>query len=347
VSADLSKASSRPPLIKLCGDEYTRGVQLGEQCGASIDQLLRLDEQLVHKQKLTSPTLINKLGDYCAQVEQYMPDVLAHLSGIAQGSGLPMSDIIALQYRRELTAPSDDCSLFGRHENQAKFIAQTIDLQQFVSPFGCVVHESDAQGQAQTLMYTLTGLAGYLGINRHGLAIGINMVRSQDWKVGVSPYLLVRHLLSLDSVEACLAELKRINRASSRTLVIMDSDQLTTVEMTANDIRHWRSKNIVHTNHYIHDEFKCVDQHIRTPSTEERLARLSTLAGVNRGPVCEAQILDYLSDHVGELGAICCHGTTDISAETIGAVLLQPGQRKLSAIKGNPCHSNHFYGFEL
>lgn len=341
------KIDGRPPLIELCGDSYQKGVQLGLQLGDDISALLALDEQYIHQKPIGDSSLQPRLQKYAAVLEQYMPEVHAHLSGIAKGAERTFADILALQYRRELSADSDDCSLFALNQNGNPLLAQTIDLQHFVAPFGCVVRESDQNGEPQTLMYTLTGLAGYLGINKQGLAVGINMVRSCDWQIGAAPYLLVRHLLSLPDVASCLKALAHIPRASSRTLVLQDTKNLATVEMSAKTMEYWYSDKIVHTNHYVHSQMAPIDADMKTPSTEERLSRLTELVEQHQGPWQGSQVLETLSDHQGQHGALCCHGNSPLAADTIAAVYMDPLQKRLYAVKGNPCHSKQFYGFEL
>ncbi|MEJ2044780.1 MAG: C45 family autoproteolytic acyltransferase/hydrolase [Reinekea sp.] len=337
----------KPPLIEVSGDSFQKGVQLGLLLGDDINALRALDEQFIHRMPVSDSSLQPRLQKYAALLEQYMPEVHGHLTGIAKGAERSFADILALQYRRELSVDSDDCSLFALNQNGNQLLAQTIDLQHFVAPFGCVVRESDQNGEPETLMYSLTGLAGYLGINKHGLAVGINMVRSTDWQIGVAPYLLVRHLLSLPDVEACIKELARIPRASSRTLVLLDTKQLATVEMSAKTMEFWYSDKIVHTNHYVHPQMATFDADMKTPSTEERLSRLTQLVEQHQGPWQGKQVLETLSDHQGQHGALCCHGNSPLAADTIAAVYMEPLQKRLYAIKGNPCHSKQFYGFEL
>ncbi|MDN8541823.1 C45 family autoproteolytic acyltransferase/hydrolase [Erwinia sp. BC051422] len=336
----------RPNYYSLAGTPHLRGKKWGELAGNAIKALIEQDKTHIFTTPKARKRRDNEWQRYSDIIASYLPETSDFLRGIAEGAGCSMQDIIALQCRRELSAPGDDCSLIAQHNADNGFIAQTIDLAKYNEPYGCLLHESDEKQNPLSLMYTLTGLAGYAGINCHGLAVGINMVRSDDWQPGIPPYLLVRHLLSLKTMDACLAELERLPRASSRCLTLLQENRLTTVELTATQLRHWQQERCVHTNHYLHPDFREVDARLKTASTEERLFRLSDLTR-QVGLCTQADMLAALSDHEGRDGAICCHGLLPSDAHTIAGIALMPRQGKVAAVAGNPCQSHQFYEFML
>ncbi|UEM39393.1 C45 family autoproteolytic acyltransferase/hydolase [Pectobacterium aquaticum] len=336
----------RPNHYSLVGTPYLRGKKWGEVAGNDIKALIEQDKYYIFTAPIARNNRDNRWRHYYDIIASYLPETADFLHGIAEGAGCDMQDIIALQCRRELSMPGDDCSLFAQNNADNSFIVQTIDLAKYSEPYGCLLHELDEEKKTRSLMYTLTGLAGYAGINGYGLAVGINMVRSSDWQPGIPPYLLVRHLLSLKTVEACLAELERLPRASSRCLTLLQGNNLTTVEMMATQLRYWRQQNSTHTNHYLHPDYLTVDAQLKTDSTEERLFRLNYLIS-QTGYFTQDKILATLSDHVGEHGAICCHGRQPLDAHTIAGIVLMPRQGKIAAVAGNPCQSHQFHEFIL
>ncbi|MEM9493655.1 MAG: C45 family peptidase, partial [Myxococcota bacterium] len=233
-------------------------------------------------------------------------------------------------------------------------IAQTIDLNGNFAEFGRVIRcVPESPEQPEMLLYTFAGLLGYLGLNSAGLAVGINMVLSSGWQPGVSPYLLVRHLLAQTSIAACLHELDRIRRSSSRSLVISDSRELVNVEMTAGDLRVRRGPRLFHTNHYLHPDLVAADRVniLSRNSSIRRLRQIEALVDERGADLSSTRperpeasreraetLFELLSDHSIWPVGICAHAEGQLRrSDTVGAVVMFPAQGRLLVRRGHPC----------
>ena len=340
-----------PHEITIAGSPFERGRAFGAAVATEVraflgDNLGRLN--LLRQTPLSEVDAARVTQPYGAVLQSHLPALFEEVQGIADGAGIPVWQALLLQLRRELghvPGQASDCTLFGvSGENCESVLAQTIDLDGGLSDLGRVLRVLPADaGEPRQMLYTFCGLAGYLGLNDRGLAVGINMVLSDGWRPGISPYLLVRHLLAQESIEACLAELGRLPRSSSRTLTLCDSRRCVSVEMTVDELRTIEGDVLVHTNHYLHPGLQGFDRAnvLSRRSSRARYRRISELVASESKARAAERAFGWLSDHDGGGGlAICCHGTGDVRrSETVAAVVMRPSRGSLLVRRGAPCRS--------
>lgn len=228
----------------------------------------RLHGQKVRDQALHSRNTYARLfahcgidwAEACRRARSYQPVIEAlnsalmdEMRGLAEGSGLSLSEVLALNCRTEILPPGflGDAPLQAQQAlaaNRQAGLPDWLDdkpLDPSVNAGECtamaVAPEASVHGQTwlaqnwdwlgrqrQALVLlqgvrstgnhfiTLTegGMLAKIGMNRHGFALGLNILRSHDdgRQPGVPVHVLLRHLLGLDSVAAVRDELDRIGR---------------------------------------------------------------------------------------------------------------------------------------
>jgi predicted choloylglycine hydrolase len=329
------------PELVIGGGPFARGAQHGESRRATIrafldDGLARVDS--VRKTPLGRAEARVLAARHAAVIEADVPELADELRGLAAGADIDYLDAVILQIRRELIGRGSDCTtLAGPTGDGGYVIAQNVDLPGNLTDLGMLLRVCAHAATPEILMFTHVGLLGYLGLNGDGLAVGINMVLADGWRPGVPPYLLVRRILEQRTLDAALAELQRIRRASSRSLVLAQGERLINVELTVDRMAILEPPLIIHTNHYLHPELQASDRVSRESSTFERWERTRALVGERR-TLDAALLRSVLTDHVGARGAICCHGNGDAArAQTIVSVMLWAAERRMSAARGTPC----------
>lgn len=254
-------------LVTATGTPYQRGHAHGTRLAADLrafveDDLCRLNRLL--PEATTLAALAPQLAAYREQLAAGTPDLLAEIAGLADGAGLSPDEALLLQLRREIMGftripTMGDCTTYakvGERPGPGTVLAQTVDLNGNLDDVLSVLHTGDGSGGRQALVLSFGGLLGYLGLNSDGLAIGINLVLGGQWGPGIPPYLVIRHLLdTTGSVEEALAELPRLNIASSRTLTLLDRHQVACVEILDNQLRVRQGRHSVHTNHFLEPDF--------------------------------------------------------------------------------------------
>lgn len=340
--------------VTLTGHPRERGCQLGQALGGEIRALLadgvaRLEP--ASGRPVDRAALAPLIQEHAALVKRSLPDIAAEVSGLAEGAGISQEDAWLLQLRRELLATLEswhrpraatDCSTAAlRSRSGDPVVAQTVDLPRALSGTP-VLLRIQAPGEPAVMMLTFPGLLGYLGVNSEGLAVGINMVLSDGWAPGVPPYLLVRRLLSLRGVDACLEELQRLPRASSRCFTLLDARRSVQVETTCRELRVLEGPALFHTNHYLHPDLQPGDRlhPLLRRSSRARLRRLEARSAPDALTLDGEALLDVFADHSGDApeAALCLHGREDLrSYETAAAVAIFPRLGRMHVRPGPPC----------
>jgi hypothetical protein len=275
---------------------HQHGVRLGPQIRRFIaDDLQRLNRLLA--QPTTLDALRPTLADYRAAIARQLPDAIDELHGLAAGAEIELDQALLLQLRREILGYSrtsrGDCTTLARYLPGDPVIAQTVDLNGELDTEVHVLRVTSNRPDGRSLLLlTFTGLLGYLGLNSHGLAIGLNLVMAGRWRPGVPGYLAIRHLLdTATSVADCVTLLDRLDLASSRSLTICDRYTAATVEIVEGE-RRWRhAGELVHTNHFLEPELAPRDEinvFARNGSVRRRAACLAALADLPPGAAATA-----------------------------------------------------------
>ncbi|HEX8303280.1 MAG TPA: C45 family peptidase [Jatrophihabitans sp.] len=248
-------------VIPVSGPPRERGEAVGRAHRDAISRLLA---------RRTTPAAA--VQPYAECVRQQLPILAAEVAGLAAGSGIAEDDAWWLQLRRELLAvPAGDCTTAAFAS--AGLIGQTVDLP---PGLGDGLHALDIAPDGESpaaLVVTFAGLLGYLGINAAGLAVGINMVQSADWGIGVPPYLLVRAVLGCRGLDEAVDLLRTAPRASSRVLTLLAGDAAAVVEMTATDLRVTEAATAAMTNHFVHPDLAPLDTSEPAARMESRVRR--------------------------------------------------------------------------
>lgn len=328
------------PFVALTGDPYQRGLLHGQARGRALrdfinDGLTRLNRIL--PAPIDRTELPGLLDRYAAAIGEVLPELADEMRGLAAGAGLSYREAVLLQVRRELLGytkipVAGDCTTYAVAGPQP-VLAQTVDLN------GDLDDQIAVLSSGRSLMLSFGGLLGYLGLNSAGLAIGLNLVLGGQWRVGVPPYLAIRHLLdTCDSVGDAVEHLKSLPLASSRTLVLCDRDVAGYAEILGDQVRFQEMKQPVHTNHFLDPDFARHDELniFARNSSLRRLAACCSALGVLPDGAGAEEHLDMLART-----PFTIPGNGDIRRErTVAAAVALPGRGELHIRPGDPSRSS-------
>lgn len=341
--SDAGGATGAPvPVYSISGVGAELGRQHGRLLGAPIRAFLRDDLARLNRlvdEPFTVAGLEPQLQAYDKAIARELPTLHDEVVGLAQGAEIPVERALLLQLRRELvgyrSVPArGDCTTFARVGQHDAVLAQTVDLNGDLEREAYVLQISGAGRDGRSLLLlTFTGLLGYLGINSHGLAIGLNLVLGGSWRPGIPGYMAIRHLLeTARSVEDCVGLVERIDWASSRSLTFCDPSTAATVEILDNQCRWRTSGELVHTNHYRVPEFRARDE-LNVFARNGSVARFDACSRALAALPPKASTADYFS--VLDRAPVCVPPDGNVRREvTVARVVMKPRTLELVVKRG-------------
>lgn len=359
--------SDRPdfPRLVLRGTARERGLQYGRQAQARIARSIALYREVFgHMARLTWSDAVAAAKAYVPSIERFAPQCMEEMRGIAQGAGVALGDILALNARSELMfSPSSPASSAGPGECSSlavlpeasatghTLLAQNWDWIPEAAETSVVleVHRDDAPS------YVTIAEAGHLakvGVNSAGLGACTNTLVSQRdaGRAGVPYHVLLRTLMDATSISAATRTVLQADRAFSGNFLLAHRDGLAVnIESSSGGPEGVRTQFatggvLTHTNHFLDGDLRTGDARVNLhPGT---LFRLDTARrGLQGGPVTIDRIKSVLRDHKNHPESVCWHpdpAKQPIERRlTVASVIMDLDEGHLQFTAGPPCESDY------
>ena len=181
------------PLIHLNGNTYEQGLQHGRQLQREIVHNLGVYfGRFTQEARLNRTIVRERAAIYADALRLRAPHYYVGLTGIAEGSGADLLDIVALNVRYEImycqyaVNAAEGCTSLvidrDRSADGQRYMAQNWDW--FPDVAGALLHTTYAN-DFETLAFTEAGIfGGKIGINSDGVGLLINGLYSfeDDWR---------------------------------------------------------------------------------------------------------------------------------------------------------------------
>ena len=361
--------------IRVEGTHYERGRQYGAQARAQVHLSVQAYQRVfAHYAGWDWPAVRRAAAAFEAPIAAFRPAYLDEMRGIADGAGLDVADVLAINVRTEV--------MFAAKARQAPLAARVRELPAECSAFAIVPAPRAGGGQAATLLgqnwdwllhsaQTLivlearpddgpafvtvveAGLLAKVGLNAAGLGLVTNaLVTDADTGAPGLPYhVLLRAILDCATVTEALEVLQAGMRSSSANYLIAHaSGAALDVEAAPGDFTRLYPQFpdhglLLHTNHFLSPRLHPVDVSLwAMPSSAVRLQRLR--AGATGYAAGSATLDDFralLADHADYPHSICSHpdpGDHPLEqGATVASVLMDLTARRLWLAPGNPCQA--------
>lgn len=247
---------------------HDEGVRFGAhwtpQLRAARDSYLRL-----FAQSGVSAESARTVADECrAETEAAAPEIASEFAGIAEGSGLPLTDVHLLTARTEILArmtPSMECStvVYVPEDATPPRTLQTWDWHETLSNETVVRRLRSASG-ARVVTFCEFGQPAKIGVNDRGVGVHFNILhhRSDGSQAGVPVHVLARMILDRATTLAEAVDLARsVPLAASSVLTVVAFDGQTpsaaAVEVSPAGVAVLpapRGQTLAHTNHFLDAE---------------------------------------------------------------------------------------------
>jgi isopenicillin-N N-acyltransferase like protein len=351
------------PRIRVAGTPYERGRQYGAQARDRVHLSVQAYQRVfAHYAGWDWPAVRRAAAGFEAPIAAFRPAYLDEMRGIAEGAGLDLPDVLAVNVRTEVmyaakarqaplaartSRPPAECSAFAAL-SEPVLLGQNWDWL-LHSAQTLVVLEVRQDDGPDFVTVVEAGLLAKAGLNAAGLGLVTNaLVTDADTGTPGLPYhVLLRAILDCATVTEALQVLQAGTRSSSANYLIAHaSGAALNVEAAPGDFTRVYplfpdQGLLLHTNHFLSPHLTAQDLSLwAMPSSAVRLQRLRAGAPA-RGTLDDFRAL--LADHADYPHGICSHpDPADHPLEqgaTIASVLMDLTARRLWLAAGNPCQT--------
>lgn len=361
------------PEITVSGSAYERGRQYGVQAKDRIRASLAAYAHVYRVEAdLDWSASVREARRYLSAVDDFAPELVEEMSGIAAGAGIERDDVLAMNVRTEImfsarvltarsplaaaapsAAPSalSECTAIAAVTPSGRVVAgQNWDWAPFALDT-CVVLRSDPDDGPRFVTVVEAGLLAKFGVNEAGLALMTNALAcSEDvGAAGVPYHVLLRAMIGCDSTQAALDRLGGAERASSANYLLVDKGgHAVDVEGRPGDrttLHHLHPDadgHLSHTNHFVAPDFAALDYTDMVESTSRtRFGRVNeTTAGIGPDAGLE-EFVPALTDHANAPDSVCRHVDASLDPDdqsvTAAAMLVDLTEPRVLVAEGPPC----------
>ncbi|TNF29659.1 MAG: hypothetical protein EP329_15200 [Deltaproteobacteria bacterium] len=290
-----------------------------------------------------------------APTRAYDPAGFEELSGIAEGAGLSVEEILALNgltdirdvlsWPGQLDAFGGCTSFIAQRDVTADgqvLVGQTWDLASDNMPFVLGVHRVPADGP-ETWCLTTAGCLSLIGMNDAGVAIGTTNVRTTDARPGVTYLSIIHKALSARDLDDAVRAVTEAPRAGGHYYYMADGGgRAFAIECSARShaVTEVTRGYFNHTNHCKVPGNVVVEGAAPSSTSLQRLGRIDALVAGGAGAFDVARARAALSDDANGSDAILRVDYDGIS--TNGAVVMAPERGHIEACHGLPHQSPWF-----
>lgn len=220
------------------------------------------------------------------------------------------------------------------------FFGQTWDMHDTATDHVLLLrlHPDDAP---PAIVFTTTGCVGQIGMNAHGVCVGINNLSGLDGTRGVNWTSVVRAMLKTETADDALRVLLDADLAGAHNFLIFDSDGVGhNVEAmpSVRPVTTLADAPIVHTNHTLDPATTAVQAQKHPVQMASSVARLD--AGrmlLAEGMIDEERVFDLTR----EPDAICQTAVEPFHVESSGAAVMRPSTGDFWACWGRPADNDY------
>ncbi|WP_442113446.1 C45 family autoproteolytic acyltransferase/hydolase [Pseudomonas sp. NUPR-001] len=345
-------------------DPYGRGREFGECHSAQIRASVQAYRGLFERTAGATVDLLALGTEALQQIAAFAPPLHEEIRGMAEGSGIDVREIGAINARTEVLAYLSRQRSAGAGENlrgecstiayvdpaaAAPVTLQTWDwYSQFAGQW--LVWEIPHGNGRVTTTVTEYGIVGKIGVNKHGLGVHFNILhhRSDGARIGVPVHVASRWLLdSTSDFNDALQLLAAADFSASSSLTVLASKA---GEAAAVSVEIYPEGPafvfpdehglLLHTNHFLDPKAAQGDTEWGVyPDTLVRHQVLKRRLGGRTGLSVE-QLLTAMNSHLGSTGALCCHPDPALHSDqyqTLVTVAIDVAAGTLNALAGGPC----------
>ena len=169
------------PIVLVEGDARARGRQHGELTRARVKQTIDCYmERFSHFAGLSPGEARSRAEQYSDPIREYDPHMLEEITGIAEGAGRDVRDVLAINCRSELlfgSGSAAECTSFGLQPevtgNGHTYVGQNWDWAADVRGT-LILLVINQEPRPTVVLLDEAGMIGRMGMNSAGIAVATN-----------------------------------------------------------------------------------------------------------------------------------------------------------------------------
>lgn len=335
--------------IHCSGTPYQIGLTHGQQATVPISRTIAFYTWMfADSAKLSWPQVLALAKTFLPNLQSQWPAYLAEMQGIADGAGVTLEDIVAINVRTEITFGlfSDGCTALswkmmtgeGQEEGEeASWLAQNWDWNPQQQE-NLVQLTIEREGKPRVQMMTEAGLIGKIGLNEAGVGVCLNAIKAK----GMDPLKIPCHLglrMVLDSMsrEEAVEVLERVGVASACHMLVADASGGVGLEWSSvgvNKIEMNGKGQVFHSNHYL-IQHRGVEDKNWLADSNFRVGRIEELAGRVDRPSFES-LIEVFKDTENWPGSICRSAEGKSTSATLFNIIMDLKGRTAKVMMGRP-----------
>ena len=343
------------PVFKIEGNAIERGQQYGSQCKDLIGQAVAIYRQIFKDESdLNWEQSLEKAKEFTPFIREYDAEIMEEIEGMAEGSGRPVEEILALNVRSELrfllTAEGKkgkrSCTSLAvtpdATASKHMLVAQNWDWHVKTQDL-CVILEIKQKGRPNIVQVVEAGIIAKIGFNSAGIGLCTNALISEKWRVGVPFHAILRRILNAETMAEAIGAVTSPHRASSGNYLIGHVEgEAIDIEAAPDHLNYIFPDCgiITHSNH-----FKVANTNIKDlvpslwPDTIMRDYRAGKILARSQGKIDIDFIQQVLRDHFDKPNSICSHpgDRPDEQEQTNLAFIIDLNEKAFHIAKGPTC----------
>lgn len=221
------------PLFRISSpDARERGRTMGEEARDRIAESIdAYQETFDHYTGLPWREVTGLALEFTRPIDAYDPLILREIEGMAEGAGLGLGDLLALNARSEImfglgAVPPPECTSFFVDQTATLdghvLIGQNWDWRPRAIESTTLFEIDQGPDRPALVMLPEAGLIGKTGFNEHGIGVTLNaLVSNLDRGVRAVPiHVIMRGVLNSATIEGAFAAIVRSRRAASANYTI-------------------------------------------------------------------------------------------------------------------------------
>jgi isopenicillin-N N-acyltransferase like protein len=343
--------------IEAKGSRYEIGLQVGEATRGKIqrimDQVMDWDLPCNYRNFESADTVplplydrqqvLAKTAEFLPLFQDYCPDMLDELRGIARGAQLSFEEALFLQIRGEILYVLGGCSsfVFSRSVTREKQIIAGQNWDNHIDGDLMVVLHAMPDDEPAYLTFTFAGLTSFMGINAAGVGQFANSLPWGDCTLGIPHYPFKWRIFQQTHLAGIRAVAESTQTVQPGNYVFCDgSGAIADLELTPEGCA-WPQTDegfFVHTNHFLADPY--ASRQGQSPfiaNSRCRYARFHALVSEVVPQVDLAAMQRILADHENYPSASLCRHEGAAGIWTVASLIAEPERGLLHVCAGNPC----------